>query len=65
MVVLVVAANTRVTGSPSIKMDQVMVQPCPCLPKKDQRLISMMTIQHRDNIVLHMDHSQVHNSIGS
>ena len=65
MVVLVVAANTRVTGSPSIKMDQVMVQPCPCLPKKDQRLISMMTIQHRDNIVLHMDHSQVHNSISS
>ena len=28
----------------------------------------MMTIQHREssvNIVLHMDHSQVHNSIGS
>ena len=65
MVILVVAANTRVTGNPSIKMDQVMLQPCPCLPKKDQHLVSMMTIQHRDNIILHMDHSQVHNSIGS
>ena len=71
MVVLVVAANTRVTGNPSIKMDQVMLQPRLYLhefKKRGQSLVSMMTIQHRKisvNIVLHMDHSQFHNSIGS
>lgn len=70
MVVLVVAANTRVTGNPSIKMDQVMLQPHPCLhefQRRDQNLVFMMTIHKKSsvNIVLHMDHSQVHNSIGS
>ena len=71
MVVSVVAANTRVTGNPLIKMDQVMLQPHPCLhefKKRGQSLVFMMTIQHRKisvNIVLHMDHSQVHNSVGS
>ena len=41
---------------------------CSRIPEEGQSLIFMMTIQHRDssaNIVLHMDHSQVHNSIGS
>ena len=48
-----------------------MLQPHPCLhefKKRDQSLVFMMTIQHREssvNILLHMDHSQVHNSIGS
>ena len=71
MVVSVVAANTRVIGNPSIKMDQMMLQPHSCLhefKKRGQSLVFMMTIQHRDssvNIVLHMDHSQVHNSVGS
>lgn len=71
MVVLVVAANTRVTGSP-IKMGQVILQPHPCLhgfkKRAPQSLVFTTTIQHRKSsvsIVLHMDHSQVHNSIGS
>ena len=48
-----------------------MLQPHSCVhefQKRGQSLVFMMTIQHRDssaNIVLHMDHSQVHNSIGS
>ena len=45
MVVLVVAANTRVIGNPSIRMDQVMLQPRPCLhefQRKGQSLVFMM-----------------------
>ena len=48
-----------------------MPQPRLCLlefQKRGQSLVFMMTIQHRKssvNIVLHMDHNQVHNSVGS
>ena len=68
MVVLVVAVNTRVTGSPLTKMDQVMLPPHLCLhefQKREQSLVFTMTIKISVNIVLHMDHSQVHNSVGS
>ena len=68
MVVLVVAVNTRVTGIPSIKMDQVMLQLHPCLQefqRRGQSLVFMMIRKSSVNIVLHMDHSLVHNSIGS
>ena len=68
MVVLVVAVNTRVTGSPLIKMDQVMLWPHLCLyefQKREQSLVFTMTIKNSVNIVLHMDHSQVHNLVGS
>ena len=68
MVVLVVAANTRVTGNPSIKMDQVMLQPHPSLHefrRRGQSLVFMMIRKSSVNIVLHMDHSLVHNSIGN
>ena len=71
MVVLVVAVNTRVTGSPVTKMDQVMLRPHLYLhgfQKRGQNLVFMMRIQHRKisvNIVLHMGHNQVHNSVGS
>ena len=68
MVVLVVAVNTRITRSPLIKMDQVMLWPHLCLnefQKREQSLVFMMTIKSSVNIVLHMDHSQVHNLVGS
>ena len=68
MVILVVAVNTRVTGSPLTRMDQVMFRPHLCLhkfQKRQQSLVFTMTIKSSVNIVLHMDHSQVHNSVGS
>ena len=68
MVVLVVAVNTRVTGSPLTKMDQVMLQPHLCLQefqKREQSLVFTMTMKSSVNIILHIDHSQVHNSVGS
>ena len=68
MVVLVVAVNTRVTGSPLTRMDQVMLPPHLCLhefQKREQSLVFTMTIKISVNIVVHMDHSQVHNSVGS
>ena len=68
MVVLVVAINTKVTGSPLTKMDQVMLRPHLChhkFQKREQSLVFTMTIKSSVNIVLHMDHSHIHNSVGS
>ena len=45
-----------------------MFRPHLCLhefQKREQNLVFTMTIKSSVNIVLHMDHSQVHNSVGS
>ena len=69
MAVLVVTINTRVTGS---NKDGPGNAPATCLSSRIseqiQSLVFMMRIQYRKisvNIVLHMGHSQVHNSVGS